>query len=214
MSSEGIFLIEFFCLGKSDPWHRAISQKGVLYSPYAAFDLLRTYQSIPGINKPMNNTRIKDWASIAEIVGTLAVVVSLLFLILSIQQNTRAIEAAEMNNIWDAWREASILPIVNNPEFALIRNKVNESRPLTAPEKIQWHAYQTGRIDIWAQLFDLHAEGIISDEKWRYWDEGYWRSWDSARYEEFWSLDEGAEYHPAFRQYVNSRREAIAEQLR
>ena len=50
----------------------------------------------------MVRVQIWGWASIAEVVGTIAVVISLVFVVLSIKQNTRAIEAAEMNNIWAA----------------------------------------------------------------------------------------------------------------
>ena len=159
----------------------------------------------------MNDSRIRNWAAIAEMVGTVAIVGSLFCVIVSIRQNTRAVEAAEMNNIWDAWREASILPVVENPELAAIRNKVNQLESLSALEQIQWNSYQAGRIDIWAQLFDLYSDGIISEEKWHYWNEGYWRSWHSAGYENSWSLDNGAEYDLAFRQYVNERRATIAD---
>lgn len=162
----------------------------------------------------MNDSRIRNWAAIAEVIGTVAVVVSLIFVIATVRQNTRALGAAEMNNIWAAWREMSTLPVVNNSELAAIRNKVDGSLPLSPVEKIQWNTYQAGRIDVWAQLYDLYSDGIISAEKWHYWDEGYWRSWHSARYEEFWSLDNGAEYDPEFSQYLNSRRKTIAEQAK
>ena len=45
------------------------------------------------------NTRVREWATYAEIIASIAVVISLVFVVKSIDQNTKAIEAAEMNNI-------------------------------------------------------------------------------------------------------------------
>ncbi len=132
-------------------------------------------------------------------------IVSLLFVIQSIDQNTKAIEAAEANNIWAAWREVGIMPVINNPEFAAVYAKVNNSESLSGAEQIQWNVYVGGTIDIWAQLFDLYRDGLISQEKWKYWDDGYWIIWQQNRIGQVW--DRSAQmYDPDFQQYINSRR--------
>ncbi len=95
----------------------------------------------------MKNKSVKKWAAIAEIAGTVAVIVSLVFVIRSIDQNTKAIEAAESNNIWAAWREVGVLPIINNPEFAAVYAKVRDSESHSATEHIQWDRYQAGVSD-------------------------------------------------------------------
>ncbi len=95
----------------------------------------------------MKNSSVKKWTTIAEIAGTVAVIVSVSFVIRSIDQNTRAIEAAEANNIWEAWREVHVLPVINNPEFAAIYAKVRDSENLSATEQIQWNRYQAGVSD-------------------------------------------------------------------
>ncbi len=153
----------------------------------------------------MKNSSVKKWAAIAEIAGTVIVIVSLLFVIKSIDQNTKAIEAVEANNIWAAWREVAILPVINNPEFAAVYVKINDSEGLSDAEQIQWDFYMGAQIDIWAQLFDLYKDGLISQEKWEYWDNGYWIVWQRNRIGEHW--DGSAEmYDPDFQQYINSRR--------
>ena len=153
----------------------------------------------------MKNRSVKKWAAIAEIAGTVAVIVSLVFVIRSIDQNTKAIEAAEANNIWAAWREVGILPAINNPDFAAVLAKVKDSESLSAVEQIQWDRYQAGQFDIWAQLFDLYRDGLISQEKWSYWDNGYWRAWQRNEIGQTW--ESSAEvYDPDFQQYINSRR--------
>jgi hypothetical protein len=153
----------------------------------------------------MKNKSIKKWAAIAEIAGTIAVIVSLGFVIRSIDQNTKAIEAAESNNIWAAWREIGIMPAINNTDFAAVLAKVGNSESLSDVEQIQWDRYQAGAFDIWAQLFDLYKDGLISQQKWEYWDNGYWRVWQPDQYDQAWERVAGA-YDPDFQQYINSRR--------
>ncbi len=156
----------------------------------------------------MKNSSVKKWAAIAEIVGTVAVVVSLAFVVRSIDQNTKAIEAAEANNIWEAWREVAVLPVINNSEFAAVYAKARGSEILSAVEEVQWNRYQAVQFDIWAQLYDLYTDDLISQEKWDYWDDGYWRGWQRKRFAETWERI-GPNYDPDFQQYVNSHRNEL-----
>jgi len=154
-------------------------------------------------------------AAIAEIAGTVAVIVSLGFVVRSIDQNTKAIEVAESNNICAAWREVGILSAIDNPDFAAVLAKVRNSESLSDVEQIQWDRYQAGGFDIWAQLFDLYKDGLISQEKWEYWDGGYCRIWQRNQYDQAWDQVAGA-YDPDYQQYINSRRAelGLGEQLR
>jgi len=149
------------------------------------------------------NQRLSTWTGIAEIVGTAAVVISLAFVIRSIDQNTKAIEAAEANNIWQAWREAALLPVINNSDFAAINAKVLNSEALSDVEQLQWDRYLGGQIDIWAQLFDLRSNDLISEDIWSYWDLGFVRSWDPS-HERVWERSREI-YDPEFQVYVDSQ---------
>ncbi len=46
-------------------------------------------------------------------------IVSLGFVVKSIDQNTKVIEAAEANKIWEVWREVAVLPALNYKAKAL-----------------------------------------------------------------------------------------------
>jgi hypothetical protein len=148
------------------------------------------------------NRKVSDWASIAEIVGTIAVVASLVFVIRGIDQNTKAIEAAEANNIWQAWRETVQLPVINDANFALVRAKAQNSETLSDVEQVQWNAYMAAQFDIWAQLFDLRSSDLISQELWRYWDDGFIKAW-GAGHEGVWPKIKNA-YSSEFRAHVES----------
>jgi hypothetical protein len=145
---------------------------------------------------------LSDWASVAEITGTIAVVISLVFVVKSIDLNTKAVEAAEANNIWQAWRETAQLPLINDATFAAISAKVRSSQPLTEVEQIRWDTFIAAQIDMWAQLFDLQRNGLISQSIWSYWDVGFIEAW-SAGHARVWQRNRGI-YDPSFQKYVDS----------
>ena len=147
-------------------------------------------------------SRVAEWASIAEIIGTIAVVVSLVFVVRSIDQNTKAIEAAEANNIWQAWRETAQLPVINSADFAAINAKVLNSESLTEIEQIRWDRHMAAQIDIWAQLYDLRSSDLISQDLWRYWDTGFAQEW-GAEHQRIWEGIRGA-YDPDFQAHIES----------
>ena len=138
---------------------------------------------------------------IIEIIGITAIVGSLVFLAIEVRHNTRAVDAAEMNNIWNAWREAVFLPVMENPEFAELLTRESRGEPISDAEFLQVFMYRTAQFDIWAQLFDLHKDGVISDEKWAYWDAGIWNMLQVDEMYAAWSQVSGV-YDPEFQDHI------------
>ena len=95
----------------------------------------------------MSAGKVRDWAAYAEIIGTVAIVISLVFVVQSIDQNTRAVEAAQMNNIYAGWREAVIVPILNDPDLADTIAKARTGDALTPGEQIRWDMFVAGKMD-------------------------------------------------------------------
>lgn len=81
--------------------------------------------------------KLSDWASIAEIIGTVAVVFSLLLVARSVDQNTRVVESVEASKIWEAWRDVVVLPVIAGGELADVHAKVSNSQALSDSEQIQ-----------------------------------------------------------------------------
>ena len=147
--------------------------------------------------------KLADWASVAEIIGTLAVVVSLLLLVRSVDQNTEVITASEANNIWESWRQVAVLPVLNNPQLAEVRSKVMDSQQLSAVEQIQWDVYLAAQIDLFAQLFERRNSGLIAEEYWGYWSSGFWAVWKSNEFARMYERNRDY-YSAAFQEYVDS----------
>ncbi len=151
----------------------------------------------------MNAGKVRDWAAYAEIIGTVAIVISLVFVVQSIDQNTRAVEAAQMNNIYAGWREAVIVPILNDPDLADTIAKARAGDALTAGEQIRWDMFIGAKMDNWSQMFNLHENGLISTEVWQGWDGGFWVHWDRDEMASTWARNRGI-YGEAFRQHIDT----------
>jgi len=67
----------------------------------------------------MRKPGLLEWASLAEIVGTTAVVISLLFVAYSLERNTIAVSGQVANDIYDANREIQ-LTLLTHPELESI----------------------------------------------------------------------------------------------
>ena len=81
----------------------------------------------------MSKLKLADWAATAEIVGTVAVVVSLLFVGMSVKQNTAAVQAMNDNVLYemtDTW----YADIVTNPEVSELMIRYESGAELSASD--------------------------------------------------------------------------------
>ena len=151
----------------------------------------------------MIKEEIRTWAALAEIVGTVAVIVSLVFVVRSIDQNTKAIEATEVNNIFSAWRESVLVPLLCDPALAVTIAKARGGDPLSPGEQIQWATYVGSKLDVWSQIHGLYESGIVSQENWESWDDGFWVHWDRDEMASTWSNYREI-YGGTFRQHIET----------
>jgi hypothetical protein len=152
----------------------------------------------------MSETKIRKWAAYAEIGGTIAVVISLMFVVKSIDQNTKAIEAAEMNNIYSAYREIRHLPILSNADLAQTIVKGRSREALSVVEQLQWNTFREGQLDNWSQLHALFQTNLISQEAWDDWDNSYWLQWNKNDMGTHWASVQ-KDYRGAFGRHINNR---------
>jgi hypothetical protein len=76
------------------------------------------------------NQKLSDWANLAEIVGSFAIVVTLVILIVEVRANTAATEAATRQSI-AARTEVITLTTAATPSLALVLENPDSARPGT-----------------------------------------------------------------------------------
>ena len=117
----------------------------------------------------MRILKLTEWTAIAEIIGTIAVVVSLLFVVTSINHNTKVIQASNDNFIYEL-QFARTRDIVASPGMALIYTKVNRKMELSEEEQERFYWDKMQELSTWELAFNRHRDGLFSTAQWIGWN--------------------------------------------
>lgn len=135
-------------------------------------------------------SRIENAASVAEIVGAVAVVVSLIYVGSEIRQNTASIQqsnhqaALSLGHDWDAW--------LLDQDFVQAYQLSNEDpSQLSVTQRIQVRTWVGEGFNIWEFVFTFRDTDLVTDESFRAWerffvgemrDREFWRvTWPEIR---------------------------------
>ena len=129
---------------------------------------------------------LEQWAAIAEIIGAVAIVVSLLFLAHSINRNTAMLEANAEKEFLEAWRTTVQMPFFTNERLAEIQLKVHTGEKLSPVEAKMWENFLRALFDTWFEYYGAHGRGQVSDQAWEEMNAAILTLWDRERMGEFW----------------------------
>ena len=112
---------------------------------------------------------LSGWAALAEIVASVAVIVSLLLVAYSIKRNTDEMEVSNSNFLYQL--DAEIAGDVSrNVGLATILHKMEREEDLTGVEKIQYVAFQERYLGLLEVAWTQHKSGSLALNDWRDWD--------------------------------------------
>ena len=102
------------------------------------------------------------WAAISEVIGTIAVVASLAFVVQSVNQNTDALQNANLNHVYDRLDSLNA-DIAADPQLSLIH--VNKMLGLTNIEAGDAQFLMTVRRELnqWEQYYEWQLDGLLDD---------------------------------------------------
>lgn len=101
---------------------------------------------------------LSDLASVSEIVGSIAILVTLIFLLFQMKQNTRAIEASSSQDAAETESNA-IVQLLNHPDIAIALTKDE----LTDVEAVRVFAYLSLLLRAHEQYWRQYQLGVIDD---------------------------------------------------
>jgi len=107
----------------------------------------------------MNTSKLAD---IAEITSSIAILVTLVFLVVQMQQNTEAI-LSQTRQALLASQQNELLARVTHPE--IITNMV-KTEALTPIESAQLHTWLTTALNSRLFTWNQYQSGFVSDEQW------------------------------------------------
>jgi len=113
----------------------------------------------------MNRMKLSDWANIAQVAGGVAVVISLIYVGVQINENTVEIRATNrqqlVNRSADATQNAA-----TSPELAGALGKAAEGLPLSPQELYQYQYFVRGMQYDVQEAYLLFKEGRLDEEYW------------------------------------------------
>jgi len=108
---------------------------------------------------------IQDFAAIAEILGAIAVVASLIYLGRQIHQTNAQSQAEARYSFVDAYGQMN-LTVAENKELASVFRRGMQGVELDDDEAIQFFAFMGQFLNTWTVLFDLHIEHQLPVTQW------------------------------------------------
>lgn len=122
----------------------------------------------------MNKRPLSELASIAEIIASLAVIVSLLFVGFQIYNNTALIRASQSNDLYDAVREVDLV-ILSHPHLmnAVDKGWAGRRSEMSEEEIIYYRNYILHNFTIWEQAYSRANDGLMSDEYYGDWETNF-----------------------------------------
>ncbi len=114
----------------------------------------------------MKKLSLADMASVAQIVGALAVVLSLLYVAKGLNDNTAAVKAASVTAITAGSRE-SLLSAVTDAEFARIR--IEGDKDPSKLSELDAYRYFLFTRQLWLNFQNVWTQwklGVIDDQLW------------------------------------------------
>jgi hypothetical protein len=151
----------------------------------------------------MKKLSLSDWASIAEVVGGVGIIVSLLFVVHSINRNTEILEYSAESEFLDAWRTVVQMPFYTNERLAEIQLKVHTGEDLSPVEAKMWENSLRALFDTWAQMHGAYRTGVMSEETWESWDAAIFTLWEREQMGSFWEEMGHHWENTSFGQHIN-----------
>jgi hypothetical protein len=113
---------------------------------------------------------LTEWAAVGEIIATVAVVISLLFVGYSINRNTDATQASNENILFERHTDLANQFMIDPALAELMVKRRNGNAELTEVEAIRWEKYELNMLDIWALAHSRYKRDLLSEEQWITWD--------------------------------------------
>jgi hypothetical protein len=153
----------------------------------------------------MRKLSLSEWSSLAEVVASVAVVISLVFVGFSINQNSHILKATNDSLIFEI-QDSIMGQIAGDPVLASIVVKLQGGEEITAIEAKQWEWHLWRWLAAWELAFNRHSDELMADDDWRGWD----RAFEVMLFdpeiglaEELWIVDRSV-YGPDFAAHVDA----------
>ena len=120
----------------------------------------------------MTKITLKEWAALAEIIGTAGVIVSLLFVALSVNRNTQLVESAHSTLMFELVASSGDEQI-DDGDYAAYSAKRSFGLDLRDPNEAKYFYGLLRQLSHWELLISRHSDGLVTDDVYSSWSAYY-----------------------------------------
>jgi len=120
----------------------------------------------------LQRLKLAELASIAEIVSAIAVIASLIYVAVQIDQNTLAIKHSTNQERLNFGRDQAELVITEPGLAELVLRAEQNVDDLNEVDRLKFYEWATWRLSVWEQTYQANLDGLMEEESWVAWD-GY-----------------------------------------
>jgi hypothetical protein len=157
-------------------------------------------------------TRLEKAAYISQIIGAVAVVMSLIYVGQQISDNTTEVRSNSGRELVTFGQEIDSWVATNLDLAEILTAGGSDYEALSPSHRLRFNQYVMTSLNLYEQAFYYHEEGLLMDDSWTSWDE-YFRArlemgfgWPDGKADDswrrVWRVAE-AVYGEAFRRHVN-----------
>ena len=141
-------------------------------------------------------------ASIAEIIGGIAVLVSLVFVIVSIRQNTTSQRALAVDSLTAAITAINV-PAIESPKVGLAVAKASSDwQAASEEERVIAHYFLFSIFKLWENAWYLKRSSVLDESQWVGWETMLRRYYHAKGIREVWWPSRRAAFSPEFQQFL------------
>jgi hypothetical protein len=150
----------------------------------------------------MRKLGLSEWAAISEIAGTLVVIVSLIFVIYSIERNT-AVLAISNDNFLYQLDDDFLVARASDPELVSIILRFDNDEELSEIERARYIADRLRRLIRWDMAHARYLQGVLTEDSWENWNKAFSAGWPESFPERWWE-EERQYYSKEFVAHVDA----------
>ena len=118
----------------------------------------------------MKKIDLSKYVPLAEIISSLAIVISLLYAVTQYQRSNTLSNRDVENILYENMKEMSKMVADNEGLANLIVKAYSDTVPLTPAEKLRYLAFEHIFFDSWESAWSYYQDGIFEKENWESWN--------------------------------------------
>jgi len=148
--------------------------------------------------------KLSEWANIAEIIASIVIVLSLVYVGMEINQNTQALQNESHLDILAMLTEAQMTLVSNDELHRTIMTAENSPADVSAEEWSKFVEFTFPRIGVWEYLFLANQRDILTEGMWVGFQPYFQDLMCTPGYRRWWN-ENGHKNDPSFIAHVESQ---------